>query len=135
MVEFWWLIAVAAVVVCLGLFRLLSPGQMGQALEKARRTGEVAGVVAIVEAAPEKKHPNLWDQSIGTLWQEYHRPAAIALIVAAARRSDAPVIQFWIKKALEVEPEIAVEIFTPEFLEEFFRPEVAARCGRVGCCG
>ena len=108
--------------------------KLDKALEKARTTGEVAGVVTVIEAAPEKKHANLWDQSISALWQEYHRETAIALMVAAARRSDAPVIQFWLKKAMEVEPELASEQLDEGFLEEYFRPAVAAKCGRVSCC-
>ncbi len=115
-------------------FVVMGNKKLDKALEKARTTGEVAGVVTVIEAAPEKKHPNMWDQSISTLWQEYHRQAAIALMIAAARRSDAPVIQFWLKKAMEVEPQLAAEQFTEEFLEEFFKPAVAARCGRVSCC-
>ncbi len=132
MLEFWW-VAFAVVGLLLAI-RLLGPGKFAQALEKARQTGEVAGIVAAVEAAPEKKHPNLWDQAISTLWQEYHREAALVLMVAAARRSDAPIVQFWLKKAMDVEPELVAEHFDEEFLEEYFRPEVAAKCGRVSCC-
>ncbi len=132
MLEFWWvIIAVVGVVLAI---RLLGRGKMAEAMNKARQTGEVAGVVAVVEAAPEKKHPNMWDQAIGTLWQEYHREAALALMVAAARRSDAPVIQFWLKNAMEVEPELADQQFSDDFLEDYFRSDVASRCGRVSCC-
>ena len=132
MFEFWWVIAAAATLAL--AYWILSPGKFRSAVEQAKRSGEVAGIVAAVEAEPEKKHPNLWDQSISTLWQEYHRETAVLLMVAAARRSDAPVVQFWLKKAMDVEPELATEHFTEEFLEEFFRPEVAAKCGRVSCC-
>lgn len=131
--ELWWIVAaLVAVVVTL---RLLGPGRLRKAMDKARDTGEVAGIVAAIEEAPDKKHPNLWDQSIGTLWREYHREAALALMVAAATRSEAPIIQYWLKQALEVEPKLCQEHFTEEFLAEFFRPGVAAQCGRAGCCG
>lgn len=131
--EIWWI--VLAVVGMVVVFRLLGAGRLSSALDKARETGEVAGVVAAIEAEPEKKHPNLWDQAIGTLWEEYHREAAMALMIAAGRRTEAPIVQYWIKKAMEVEPEMADEQFTEEFLEEYFRPSVAAKCGRVSCCG
>lgn len=132
MIELWW-IGVAVIGLVLA-FRLLGPGKFAEGIDQARETGEVAGIVAAVEGKPEKKHPNLWDQAIGTLWQEYHREAALTLMVAAARRSDAPIVQFWLKKALDVEPELAEEQFSEEFLEEFYRPGVAASCGRVSCC-
>ncbi len=133
MLEFWWVIAAAIGLVV--LFRVLSPSRLKAAMNKARKTGEVAGIVAAVEEEPEKKHPNLWDQTIGTLWQEYHREAALALMVAAALRSEAPIVQYWLKRAMEVEPQLAEETFSQEFLADHFRPDVAARCGRTGCCG
>lgn len=131
--EIWW-IALAVVGVLVAI-KMLGRGKLAEGLKQARTTGEIAGVVAAVEAAPEKKHPNMWDQSIGRLWEEYHREAALDLMVAAARRSEAPIVQFWLKKAMEVEPELADDHFSEDFLEEYFRPAVAARCGRVGCCG
>ena len=133
MLEIWWIII--GVVGLVILFRVLSPSRLQAALKKARSSGEVAGIVAAIEEAPEKKHPNLWDQTIGTLWQEYHREAALALMMAAAIRSEAPIVQYWLKRALEVEPELCQEIFTEDFLSEYFRPDVAAKCGRTGCCG
>ena len=133
MLEIWWIII--GVVGLVILFRVLSPNRLQAAMKQARKTGEVAGIVAAIEEAPEKKHPNLWDQTIGTLWQEYHREAALTLMMAAAIRSEAPIVQYWLKRALEVEPELAQEIFTEDFLSDYFRPDVAAKCGRVGCCG
>ena len=129
-----WLIVLAVVGLALA-WKVLTPTRLNSALEQARNTGEVAGIVAAIESAPEKKHPNMWDQSISRLWEEYHREAALDLMVAAARRSEAPVVQFWLKKAMEVEPEMAEQRFSDEFLEKYFRPAVAAKCGRVGCCG
>lgn len=132
MLEFWWLIVVVVGLVL--LFRIMSPGRLAAAMDQARENAEIAGIVAAIEEQPEKKHPNLWDQSIGTLWQEYHREAALALMVAAAIRSDAPIVQYWLKQAMDVEPQLAEEYFSQEFLDEYFRPSVAARCGRAGCC-
>ena len=129
----WWIaLAIVAVVVSL---RLLGTGKLSSALKEARKSGEVAGVVAAIEGAPEKKHPNLWDQAIGRLWEEYHREAAMDLMIAGARRTDAPIIQFWLKKAQEVEPKLAGELFDDEFLETYYKPRIAANCGRVSCCG
>lgn len=131
--EIWW---IALAVIGLGfVVRAVGTGKLASAIEEARETGEVAGIVAAIEDQPEKKHPNLWDQAIGALWESYHRPAAMALMVAGARRSDAPIVQYWLKKAMEVEPEMAEEEFSDEFLESYFQPSVAAQCGRVGCCG
>ncbi len=132
MMDLWWLfMGIAALVI---IFQMMSPGRLKRGLKEARTSGEIAGIVAAIEEAKEKHHPNLWDQAIGRLWEDYHREAALDVIVAAARRSQAPVIQFWIKKAMEVEPKLAKQKFSDEFLETYFRPAVAARCGRVSCC-
>ncbi len=132
MMDLWWLfMGIAAFVI---LFQFLGPGRLSRGLKEARTSGEIAGLVSAIEEAKQKRHPNMWDQAIARLWEEYQRETAIDVIVAAARRCDAPVIQFWIKKAMEVEPELADEKFSDEFLETYFKPAVAARCGRVSCC-
>lgn len=132
MLNYWWI--VAAVVALGALLVLRRPSRLEAGLDRARKTGEVAGVVAAIEELPEGRHPNLWDQTIGSLWQEYHRPAALSLMMAAAVRSEAPIIQYWLKQALEVEPALAEEVFGQEFVDQYFQPQVAASCGRAGCC-
>lgn len=132
MFELWWiaLVAVALVVA----YRVLGTGGLSAALKQTRKSGDISPIVAAVEAAPEKKHPNMWDQAIANLWQSYEREAALAVMMAAAARSEAPVVQFWLKNAMEVEPKMAEQFFTEEFLEQHFKPDVAASCGRVSCC-
>lgn len=133
MLNLWWtFLAISAVVVAL---RTLGSTGLDRALKQVRTTGEVAAVIAAVEGAPESKRATMWDQAIGSLWREYRRPEAIQLMIAGARRSDAPILQYWLQNAMDVEPELAEEFFTEEFLETYFRPLVAASCGRVGCCG
>ncbi|TXD43754.1 hypothetical protein FRC96_01125 [Lujinxingia vulgaris] len=129
-----WMIvaAIAAVVVVLWQF---GAGRLQKPLAHAMRTGELAGVLAAVESASPAEQPTLWDHAIGELWKAYQRETATRLITEAAARSDADIVQYWVRQAMEVEPEIAAQYFSPEFLEAFFKPEVAARCGRKGCCG
>src|SRR5690554_2046788 len=130
----WWMIlaAIAAVVVVLWQF---GAGRLQKPLAHAMRTGEIAGVLAAVESASPGEQPTLWDHAIGELWKAYQRETATNLIMEAASRSDADIVQYWVRQVMEVEPEIAAQRFTPEFLEAFFKPDVAARCGRKGCCG
>lgn len=133
MLSLWWtLLGISAVVVAL---RVLGSTGLERALKQVRMTGEVGAVIVAVEGAAESKQATMWDQAIGALWREYRRPEAIQLMIAGARRSEAPILQYWLKNAMDVEPELAAEHFTEEFLEEHFRPMVAASCGRAGCCG
>lgn len=133
MFSLWWtFLAISAVVIVL---RAMGATGLDRALKQVRATGEVGAVIAAVEGAAENKRATMWDQAIGSLWREYRRVEAIQLMIAGARRSEAPILQYWLKNAMDVEPELAGEYFTEEFLEEYFRPLVAAGCGRAGCCG
>lgn len=131
MMEIWWtILLIAAVVVVLKWF---GSSELEKALKIARATGSVTAVIAAVETAPEGRHPTLWDQAIGTLWREYRREEAFEVMIAAAQRSEASIVQYWLKNAMEVEPEMAAEKFDEEFLMKYFKPSVAASCGRCGC--
>jgi hypothetical protein len=102
---------------------------------QARESGELGTLIEAIETTPFAEQATQWDQAIGELWQSYARDEAARLVVEAAKRNDADVIQYWIKQVIEVEPEIASEHFDEEFMAEYFQPEVAAKCGRGGCCG
>ncbi len=108
---------------------------VGGALEIARQKGDIGPLVAVIEAMGEENQPTAWNQAIDGLWRTYHREAAAALIVQAALRTDAGVVQYWIQQTLQVEPEIAAEAFSEDFLATCFRPQVAASCGKCGPCG
>jgi len=108
---------------------------MKRALAHAKRTGEVGALVEAIEADSGDR-ATAWDKAISHLWQDYAREAAASLVVEAAARTNADVVQYWIRQVVEVEPEIAAEAFTPEFIEVSYKPEVAGRCGKSGCgCG
>jgi hypothetical protein len=90
-------------------------------------------LVGFVTSQPAESQASLWDQAIGQLWQRYEREMAAQVIMIAASDNEAKILQYWIKQVLEIEPEIAREQFTPEFMRTSFRPEVASSCGRCGC--
>ena len=113
----------------------LQSSQLERAMQRARQQGEVEPVAEAIAEMPADKQPAQFDQAIGKLWQGYARREAAELVVASMRRSDATILQYWAKQVLEVEPAIASEVFTEEFLAEHFRPEVAERCGSSCGCG
>jgi hypothetical protein len=108
---------------------------LSRALKHARKTGEVADLAEVIATSPDKGQATRWDHAINSLWQGYSREAATLLVVEAATRSDADIVQYWIGQILQVEPEFAGQHFSEDFLAEHFEPEVASRCGRKGCCG
>lgn len=132
---------IAAAGIAIGLAVLLFLGRMAfetsqleDALAEARSSGDLEGLVEAVEAAPADKRPTKWDYALDQLWNAYERETAAELVVEAAPRSDATILQYWIQEVLQVEPKIADRVFSEEFLERHFDPEVASRCGKSGCC-
>lgn len=112
----------------------LDNSSVDSALAETQKTGDPMPVVEAITAVDEERRPTKWDYAINRLWQAYARETAAALIVAAAERSEATILQYWIQQVLQVEPEIAETTFSEEFLERHYRPDVAARCGKSGCC-
>lgn len=127
------LLAIGGVAVAVAVVNSKTKNGLARGLVQARATGDVSGLVAAIQASPAGSQATLWDQAIGTLWGEYAREAATHLIMAGAQRSDASILQYWIKQVMEVEPEIAEAYFDEEFLANHYRPQVAAGCGRCGC--
>ena len=112
---------------------MLRPNPLERALARAKATGDLESLLAHVQAAPKHSQPDLWDQAITRLWQRYERDLAARVLVAAAPRSDAKIIQHWLRQVLEIEPEIAQARFDEAFLMAHFKPDVASQCGRCGC--
>lgn len=134
--SFMWLGLAVAVIIALWMARTASRSTgIGSRIAHAAETGELHLLVEAIEQIPEGERPTHWDQAIGRLWQEYARDTATRLVKAAAERSEADIIQYWIQRVHEVEPELAEEHFDEEFMERYFRPEVARQCGRSSCCG
>ena len=100
----------------------------------ALKTGELGPLLESIESSVGDR-ATTWDKHISTLWNAYERETAAKLVVEGARSCDADILQYWIRQVIEVEPEIATETFTPEFLEACFNADAANRCGRKGCCG
>lgn len=130
----WIGIAIGAVIVGFVLRSAFSGTSIKAATDLARETGKIELLVEAIEARPESEQATHWDHAIDSLWNSYAREEAARLTMEAAPRCDSDAIQYWMRQVLEVEPEIASNVFTPEFLDEFFKPEIAAQCGK-GCCG
>ncbi len=125
---------IAGVVILIGVVvPIMRPRGIDGLMRDAKRTGDLSPLAAMLAAAPEKTQADKIDQTCIKLWNSYEREATARLLVEIAPQSDAPIVQYWIKQVLEIEPEIAAQVFTVGFMEEQFRPDVASKCGRCGC--
>ncbi len=135
--EPWMWIVVGTVMV--GFVAATGFKQKGGSFSKnmnAAMKGEVTPLVNFIAALPPEEQATRWDQAINNLWQAYERETAAKLVVEAVQKSEADILQYWLRQIMEVEPEIAQEIFTQDFLLAFFNPDTAKRCGKASCgCG
>lgn len=130
----WMILGVCVVVVGFVATGSTRGHSIKRGMRAARATGDLAPLTEALKAQPDESGTH-WDQAIGALWQAYAREAAAGLVVVAAQHSQAKIVQYWIKQVIEIEPEIAKEVFTPQFLMAHFDPSVASQCGRCGCKG
>ena len=114
---------------------MVRPNAKKRALARARTTGDFEPLIAYVEGKSSAGQANEWDQILGELWRKYDRELAARLLMVAAPRCDAKILQYWLGQVLSIEPEIAEEVFTPEFVQLHFKPDVAMSCGKCGCGG
>ena len=131
----WTLGIIGIALLFVALYFLRGGADVEKWAHHAAHTGNLDLLLRHIETSNPHDTASTWNQAIDILWQNYHRDTAGRLVVEAAKRTDAPIVQYWIQRFREVEPEIAARHFSPEFLAEYFRPDVAAKCGRSCGCG
>jgi len=106
---------------------------LDKAVGKALEAGDVGPIIKAIDALGPGQRTSAFNHAIRNLWDRYDREMAMPLIKELAERhGDALIAQYWMKQSLEVEPQIARAVLTREFLEQHFKPDLAARCGPVG---
>ena len=112
-----------------------SPMTMERATEIAQRTGDLTAIEQAAQGMSEDRVVTAFHWAIKQLWDAYERETAVRLIKEVTETvPDEDIVQFWMRKVLEIEPGLAREYFSEAFLLAYFRPQVAARCGTGGCC-
>ena len=112
--------------------RAATPG-LGRAVEKASDADDPTPVVEAIERLKPSGRSAAFNHAIRQLWDRYERPLAVALVkVLAERHTDSLIAQYWLKQVMLVEPDLAREHLSKEFMDGHYKPEVAARCGPVG---
>lgn len=125
-------VLVGAVVVVAVMARLARRG-MASHVDSFLRDGDVGALVGRIEALPPATQPTAYHSALLRTWATYERRRAMELIREMGMRvGDASIAQYWIRQALEVEPEIAREVLDEDWLSAFYVPEVAKQCGSFG---
>lgn len=109
----------------------LAPG-VGKLVDKAIEEGDITPLVAAAGKLDRDAQSALYQRALNILWEEFQRPLAVQLAREFAREhSDEKICQFWLKQAMEVEPISAKKVFDKDFIKNYYRPEVAACCGKT----
>ena len=131
-----WMLAGGAAAVALIAGPMVRPNARKRALAKARATGDLSDLVAQIEGSTTLSKADAWDQLFLELWRRYDRELAARLMIEALKlHPDVRILHYWVNQALTIEPELSAEVFTPVFLMDYFKPELAAQCGKCGCKG
>lgn len=112
---------------------LLRPGQLGRAVDRAMKTRDLEPLAEIVRKKRGEERATAFNHAVRRLWDGYERELAAHFVtLMAPELSDVRIVQYWMKQILEVEPELARQRFADTFLEQFYRPDVAQKCGAFG---
>ena len=125
-------IALGAAALLAIVWRSLLPS-LDRRVDRAVLRQDPAPLIAAIVGTRQGARPDAFNHAIRQLWDRYERALAMPLIRALAEHHpEAKIAQFWLGQAHSVEPELARQFFDAPFLQEHFRPEVAATCGEVG---
>ncbi|MCB9641009.1 MAG: hypothetical protein H6727_19085 [Myxococcales bacterium] len=128
----WMYVAIALIVLVL-FFSQRGAGELGKVLSEMIKSRDVGPFEQFLQGIPEKRRPGVYLEAIELLWERWERELAAKLVRALVLSyPDEKLGQFWLQKVIEIEPEIAEDELGAAFLEEEFKPEVAACCGAVG---
>lgn len=133
------LIAIGTAAVGFGIQRTSrakkTPKTLNEAIAFAKKTGDIAPLEEVLSNTAAAQQVTAMNTAVTRLWEDWERETAIRLIREVAQAvPDELIVQFWLRKAMEVEPELAGMHFSETFLLAYYKPDVARRCGSGGCC-
>lgn len=115
--------------------RAKRPPTMNKAVAVAMKTGSIDPIGEAVSALPAGQQVNAINSAITRLWEGWERETAIRMIREVTEHiPEELIVQFWLRRAMEVEPDLAAQYFSDTFLLAYYKPDVARRCGTGGCC-
>ena len=128
---FGWFIVGVAILLLIG-WRIFMPS-LDKAVTQTVRENDLAPVLAAIGKRSEGAQPAGYNHAVRRLWDGYQRPLAIDLIKEMAINfGTAHITQYWIDVALKVEPQLSRQKLSRGFLDTYYQPEVAAKCGSAG---
>lgn len=124
-----WLIVALVLVIAVTLLAKRGPSPHALARAAAASQDLSALLQAAATLRPDRR-PAFLHAAVLTLWNGWQRPLAARLVREfASQHPDQRLVQYWLGRMLQIEPELAGQTFDEAFLAGVYRPEVAE-----GCC-
>jgi len=127
-----WIAIAAGVVLIILLSKVFMPS-LDKVVGQSAKQNDTRPILEAISKMSAGARPSAYNRAIRRLWDGYQRPLAAELVVELAKNhGDSNIAQYWIKQVMTVEPQMAQEKFSREFIKDHYQPEVAAKCGQVG---
>ena len=126
------LAVIGAAVILLAAKSVFAPS-IDAAAARATATKDLTPLIDLLAGRKPSAQPDAFNRAIKRLWDDYERELAAVVIKELAQRlPDEAIAQYWLDQVQKVEPELAAKMLEPQFLERYYRAEVASRCGSFG---
>lgn len=127
MTIYWVLGGIVALVV---LYLATSGPSVVSLVQKAKKEESVEPILKAAKGLSPKRRSYFFQQSIELLWRSYERELATEVLREfVAMHPDEKICQYWLDQALEHEGRMARRVLGRQFLDTYYRPDVAATCG------
>jgi catalase len=125
------ILIVGALLVVIGP-KLFAPS-IEKEVQRAAKSGDLTALINLILNLRASAQADAFNTAIRRLWDSYEREKAAALVKELAERfPDERIAQYWLDQVQKVEPDIAKRMLEADFVAQYYRPEVAARCGSFG---
>ncbi|MBW2734883.1 MAG: hypothetical protein JRH20_21065 [Deltaproteobacteria bacterium] len=123
---------IGGVIVLVLAKKLMSPSVNAE-VARAKKSKDLLPLINVLANKKSSAQPDSFNHAIRQLWDDYEREMAAVLVKELAERHpEERITQYWLDQVQKVEPEVAEKMFEDSFIENYYRPEVAARCGSFG---
>ena len=120
-------------VLFVGLLFLALNNPLEKAVQRTLKAQSLEPLLEHLTRGNEPALPNMYHRAISRLWTSHERELATGLVkILTVTHPGAKISQYWINQALTIEPAIARDNFSDDFLGQYFNPKVASQCGPAG---
>ncbi len=118
------------IVVLAVIYSFLSGPSVIRLVQQAKQEGDPRPLLEVAKDLSPARRSYFFQQAIDILWRSYERELATKVLREfVTLHPNEKICQYWLQQALELEGRTARKVLGSEFLDNYYRPDVAATCG------